>query len=601
MVMARLERGASADGLRTSLDPVLKRSAAEGAQLAPNELPRLEVLPGARGQERVIAQDRSPFLIMAVVVAIVLLVACANIANLLLVRGAVRAREVSLRAAIGASRSRLVRQLLTESVLLALFGTAGGLLVAQSIAAALLPALSSSTVDVFDLRTGWRVFAFAALVAVACSVLFGIAPALRTTNVSVSAGLKEHMRGTAASIRRGRLAGVLVVVQVALSVMLVIVAGLLVHSMRNLRSVHPGFDATNTLLFDLNPTRGGYDEARTRAILSEVQERLTALPGVKSVSFSQFRLIGGSAHVVAGLPLDAPVVAPNSPEAHELTNRYLTWRTTVDDRFFETMGIPMLRGRSFSRADSATTQPVAVINRALAEQLFGETDVIGRRFKVSSRAYNAVVEIIGVCADALYSSLRTNPPPTLYISYRQTGTGAATFAIKTTGDPMNAVPLARDVVRSIDPHLPLTGVRTQEAQMQLALTRERLMATLSTALGIVALGLAGIGLYGMLAYSVSRRVPEIGIRLALGADARAVRWMVIRSALWLTSVGVAIGVTSAAVATRVVQSMLFGLSATDPLTFAGAALVMITVAAAAAYFPARRAARVDPLIALRTE
>jgi predicted permease len=602
LVMARLEPGVSPDALQTALDGVLKRTAAEGAPtLAANELPRLELLPGAQGQNDVRAAGRSPLSIMALVVSMVLLVACANIANLLLVRGTVRTREVALRAAIGASRVRLVRQLLTESVVLASLGSIGGLLVANSVAAALLPALSGSSIDAFDLRTGWRVFAFTAVVAGMCSAFFGVVPALRMTRVGIAAGLQESTRGTSASPRSVSLTGILVVVQVALSVLLVIVGSLLVRSVRNLQSVNTGFDATNTLLFNVNPVRSGYDQPRTRTILEQIQERLSTLPGVRSASFSHTGPISGGEAIGAGLPLDAPAVAPDSLEEHELRDRYRTWRLTVDDRFFETMGIPMLRGRSFSRGDSATAPPVAVINRALATQLFGRIDVVGRQFKFSSRAYTAVVDIVGVCADAKYASLRTESPPTVYVSYRQSPAGAMTFEIKTIRDPMAVVPLARETVRAIDPHLPITSIRTQEAQIQQALMRERLMAALATVLGLVTVLLAGVGLYGMLAYSVSRRVPEIGIRLALGAEPSALRWMVIRGALVLVCVGVAIGVTAARLGTSVVESLLFGLSPTDPVTFLLAAVVMMSIGCTAAYFPARRAARVDPMTALRAE
>jgi predicted permease len=602
LVMARLEPGVSRDALQTALDGVLKRTAAEGSPtLAASELPRLELLPGTQGVNDVRAAGRSPLIVMALVVAMVLLVACANIANLLLVRGTVRTREVALRAAIGASRGRLVRQLLTESVVLAALGCIGGLLIAESVAAALLPALSGSSIDAFDLRTGWRVFAFTAIVAAMCSALFGVVPALRTTRAGIAARLQESRRTTSASPRTVSLTGVLVVVQVALSVLLVIVGSLLVRSVRNLQGVHTGFDATNTLLFNVNPVRSGYDQPRTRALLEQIQEQLSSLPGVRSASFSHTALVSGSEAIGAALPLDAPAVAPDSPEEHELRERHRTWRLTVDDRFFETMGIAMLSGRSFSRGDSATAPPVTVINRALAERLFGRIDVVGRQFKFSSRAYTAVVDVIGVCADAKYGSLRAEPPPTAYVSYRQSPAGAMTFEVKTLGDPMAVVPPARETVRAVDPLLPITNVRTQDAQIQRALMRERLMAALATVLGSVTLLLAGVGLYGMLAYSVSRRVPEIGIRLALGAEPSALRWMVIRSALVLVCAGVAIGVAAARVGTSVVESLLFGLSPTDPATFVLAAAVMMSIAGVAVYLPARRAARVNPMIALRAE
>lgn len=601
LVMARLRPGVSLDAAQALLDQTLKRTAAEAnPSLVANELPRLEVVSGAWGQDDRGGAKES-LLIMGSVVGIVLLVACATVANLLLVRGVSRVREVALRVAIGASRQRIVRQLVIEGLLLALIGSALGLLVADSIAARLLPALSNSSFGSFDIRTDWRVFLFTAVVAATCSVLFALVPSLRTTDVNAASGLQEHMRGTTGGRRGVRLTGGLVIVQVALSVLLVTVAGLLVHSIRNLEHVDPGFDASQTLIFRIDPVRAGYDLPRTRALLEEIQTGLSAIPNVRSVSFSSATLISGGGSSGPAVPIDAPVVTPNSTEDRELQRRYSTMRLSVGDGFFGTLGIPVLRGREFAPGDTGQAQPVAVINRALAQRLFGEADPIGRQFKWGTTKDATVMEVIGVCGDAKYTSIRTNAPPTLYTGYRQTRVAGTTFEVKTQGDPTAVVPQVREVVRGVDPHLPIAGVRTQEDQIRASLQNVRLMATLATLLGGLAALLAGIGLYGILAYSVGRRIPEIGIRMALGAEQWSVRWMVMKSALLLALAGVAIGLVAALAGTRVVQSLLFGLSPTDPLTFVLAALLMLSVALAAAYLPARRASRVDPVVALRAE
>ena len=601
LVMARLRPGVSPDAVQALLDQTLKRTAAEAnPSLVAHELPRLDVLPGAWGQDDR-GGSRESLLIMASVVGVVLLVACATVANLLLVRGVSRVREVALRVAIGASRQRIVRQLVTEGLLLALIGSALGLLVADSIAAGLLPALSNSSFDSFNIRTDWRVFLFTAVVAATCSVLFALVPSLRTTDVNAASGLQEHMRGTTGGRGGVRLTGGLVIVQVALSVLLVTVAGLLVYSIRNLQRVDPGFDASNTLIFRIDPVRAGYDLPRTRALLEEIQAGLSAIPNVRSASFSSATLISGGGSSGPAVPIDTPVVTPNSAEDRELQRQYSTMRLTVGDGFFGTLGIPVLRGREFAPGDTGQAQPVAVINRALAQRLFGEADPIGRQFRWGTTKDATVMDVIGVCGDAKYTSIRTNAPPTLYTGYRQTRVAGTTFEVKTQGDPTTVVPQVREVVRGVDPHLPIAGVRTQEDQINASLQSVRLMATLATVLGGIAVLLAGIGLYGILAYSVSRRIPEIGIRMALGAEQWAVRWMVMKSALLLVLVGVTVGVVAALAGTSVVQSLLFGLSPTDPLTFVLAALLMLSVALAAAYLPARRASRVDPVVALRAE
>jgi predicted permease len=574
--------------------------AASRPALKAAELPRLDLRPGARGQLEGREAMSDPLRTMGVVVAIVLLVACANVANLLLARGRARGREMAVRVAIGAPRARVVRQLLTEGLLLAVIGGVLGLLVSQWIAAALIPALGGWVPASMALPFDWRVGVFTALVAGMCSILFGLVPSLRATDVTLAAGLQDGTRGAVGSRRRVGLSGVLVVVQVALSMLLVTAAGLLVYSVRNLQRVDTGFDASNILLFTMDPSLNGYDDDRGRNLYAASLERLGAIPGVRSASFSSHALISGSGSGgIAALPGVAP--PRPGPEAHAFFETYGTSRLVVDDHFHRTMGIPILSGRSFSPADSAQAPSVAIVNETLARRLFGDINVVGRQFKLGVGPTVPLTEVIGVCADAKYRSIRRPAPPTVYLTYRQRPAEEVTFALKTAGDPVGLVSAVREAIREIDPQMPLAGFRSQQEQILASLRRERLFARLATLLGGVTLLLSGIGLYALLAYAVTRRTQEIGVRMALGAERTSVRWMIVKQSLGLVGLGLILGIPAALAGTTLVESMLFGLTPRDPATIAGATVVMIAVSLAAAYVPARRASRVDPIVALRAE
>ena len=599
--MGRLRAGATAGGVESSLDVILKRTvAAAKPDLAAKDLPRLLVMPGARGQYEDRDRMRDPLRTMAVVVSIVLLVACANVANLLLARGRARVRELSVRAAIGAPRARVVRQLFTEGVLLALCGAGLGVAAAQWVSRALLPALTQSehaTVAALD----WRLLAFASALAGGCAILFALAPALRSTRLTLSLGLQDAARRGAATPGQNRFAGVLVVVQIALSMVLVVTAVLLARSLRNLDRAELGFDPHNVLTFRLDPTLNHYDEARIRTLYAAVLDGLRASPGVRNATFTSHTLLANSSAIGVAATAGEATPPPGSAEAQAFMRGHSVWRQVTGPGFFETMRLPILRGRALGSQDTAGGQRVAVINAILARQLFETDDVVGRRFRLGLRSTSPLYEIVGVAGNARYTSVRDKMPPTAYLAAAQQPAGPATFEVRTAGDAAALTATARDVVRRIDDQLPLVAVRTIEDQLARSLGQERLFARLAMLLGTVTLALSAIGLYGLLAYSVAQRVPEIGLRMALGAERSTVRWMVLKRSLVLAAVGLVGGAAGAMAGTRLVESMLYELPARDPLAVVVAAAVMLGTCALAGYLPARRASRVDPLVALRAE
>jgi predicted permease len=605
VIMGRFHGGrAPADAL-PELDGAFKQIAATAnPELAAADLPRLRLLPGARGQTDARESRSEVLTIMSLVAGVLLLVASANVASLLLVRGTARSREVAMRVAIGASRARVVRQFLTEAMMLSALGGVVGVLISEWIARGLVAALAAGAGDVMELAVNARLLAFAAGLGALSCMLFGLLPALRATRAMSNKQVLTHVDGRSAvgSDRRATLVNGLVLVQVALSVLLASLGGLLSYSVWSLQRVSPGFDPTNVLIFTVYPLRNGYDAPRIRSTYEAAIAGLEALPGVRSATFSASPLLGGGGSTTVAVPLDTPVVAKNTDEFRRLERANVAWRLIVGDRFFETMGIPLLRGRAFTAAEATRASiPGVVVNRTLARKLFKDEAVVGRRFKTGVAADAPVLEIIGVVGDAKYAYLRPDAPPTIYGSYRQHRVTNVTFEVKTAGDPLALASLVTGAMNAVDPNLPLGSMRTQQQQIERSMTRERLMARLAMVLGGLSAVLSAIGLYGLLAYAVTRRVPEIGVRMALGAARRHVLWMFLRHALSVATVGAIIGLGAAYAATGLVQALLFGVSPTDPLILAAAALSNFGVALLAAYLPARRAARIDPVVALRAE
>ena len=596
--MARLRAGVSLEVARGPLDLIVRQTVAAARPEFPAELlPRLRLTSGARGQDGRRDEMRDPLRILTLVVIVVLLVACANVANLLLARGRARAHELAVRAAIGAGRRRMIRQLVTEGALLSALGAIGGLLFAQWLASALLPAIArGSASNALDLAIDTRLLVFTIAVASACTLLSALAPAWRSSRVELAGGLRECGRGAAGRRDRARMASGFVMAQVALCLVLAAMAGLLATSLRNLQRAPLGFDPSNVLLVRIDPTLSGHDEHALHRFYASTLERMRALPGVRSASLQTHALLSGSSWRSQLLP-------PGTPRTDEMgpNEATLVWRQAVDTKFFETFGIARLRGRVFTEADRAGAPRVVVITRTVAERFFPGQDPIGQRFSMSRGDKAPVFEVVGVVGDHRYMSVRREMPPIVYEHYRQREIGAATLALKTAGDPLALAESARRVIAGIDPSVPAFDVRSQEMQGAESIRTERLFALLATLLGSVVLLLAAIGLYGVVAYSVERRTAEIGIRMALGAQRVWVQRMVLRESLVLAMGGVAIGVPAAVAGTRVIETLLYGLEPGDPATLAGSAVLLLAVALAAAYVPARRASRLDPLVALRAE
>ena len=542
---------------------------------------------------------REPIRMLAYIVAVLLLVACANVASLLLARGRARARELALRAAIGASRRRIVRQLLTEGLILGAAACGAGLVLARWISSALLPALTSADNLTVRYTLDWHVMAFTCALGAGASLLFSLLPALRATRSSLEGLLQDGARAAASA--RTRTSGALVIAQVSLSLLLLSVAALLGWSATRLQRVDPGFDTRNLLTFSVNTSLNGYDATRARAVVARGLEALRALPGVVNASAMSHRLVANNASIGVALPAGSPEVDPASREARQIEEKNRTWRLVVDEQFFATFRIPVLRGRAFTGTESTDGALVGVVNEKLARQLFGSPDVVGREFVLGLGGAKPI-RIVGVVRDARYSSLRADPPPTAYLPYQQRpALDSTVFAVRTSGDPMAMAGVVRETIRTVDPTLPLFGLRTQEQQVQRSIAQERLFAGLALMLGGLALMLSAIGLYALLAYTVTRRTAEIGVRMALGARTAHVRWMVLRQSLVLVGAGLLLGLPAAFLSGRYIESLLFGLEPTQPRAVFAATTVMVAVALAAAYVPARRASRIDPLVALRAE
>jgi putative ABC transport system permease protein len=550
-------------------------------------------------QESLVGKVRDPLMILLAAVGLVLLIACANVANLLLVRGSARQREVAIRRALGASRARLVRQLLTESVLLAVAGGVVGLLVAVWGVEALVSLSPTNLSRLGDISLDKTVLAFTLAISFATGLIFGLVPAIQTSNPNLQETLKDAARGAVGSASRNRLRNLLVVSEFALALMLLIAASLLIRSFWQLQNVETGFDSKNVLTAQMwlpqpnLPETGPYFKHAARvALYKQAIDRVAGLPGVVAVGGVNAVPLGGSvsgvSFTVEGQPPDTPVNLARS--------------FTASPGYFEAMGISLLKGRLFTDQDNDQAQRVAVISRSMAEKLFPGGDPIDRRIRLGGRQSQAPwMTVVGVVNDVRAEGLDKEEQPQLYRPLLQASNLNFVLVIRAASNPEALSEAVRAEVQSLDPDLPVFAFRTMDKLVSSAISDRRFAMTLLGVFAALALLLAAVGIYGVMSYSVTQRTHEIGVRMALGASSRDVMRLILGQASALILIGTAIGLAGALAATRFLGFMLFGVTPTDPVTFAAITPLLGVVALVACYFPARRAMKVDPMEALRYE
>jgi predicted permease len=521
-------------------------------------------------------------------VGLVLLICCANIANLLLARGASRVCEIAIRLSLGAGRARLVRQLMCESLLLATLGCVGAVGIAFAAAGLLLRFQAPLPIPVtLDVAIDWRVLGFAALVALGAAAVFGLAPALDATRLTTVSALKEGA-GTLAGASRQRLRNALITAQVAVSLVLLVGAGLFLRTLQHAAAVDPGFDAANVVVASFDLRTQGYTEARGRAFYAELSERVAGLPGVLGVT------------VARGVPLSgdggrrfARIDGYEPRQGEDMEFNF----NVVGPEYFDVMRVPLVRGRGFSAADREGAPEVAVVNESFAARFWPGENPLGKRLAFGA---DESIEVVGIARDGKYQTLMEGPLPYVYRPFSQ-AYDEMTLHVRFTGEPEAVIPLLRTEIRALDSELPIVALATMESEMAFATLPQRIAAALLGACSVLALLLAAVGLYGVVAYAVSRRTREIGIRVALGAGRGAVVRLVLEGSMRLVALGVLIGMVLSFGAGRAVESLLGGVSPADPLALLAAPLVLMVCALVASYVPARRAARIDPMDALRHE
>jgi predicted permease len=599
-VMGRLKAGVAPAQVQANLGTVFQNTAKAGLDsylkgltdaarnTATNrtrtEVPYLIVDSAKHGVYDVNSTDVRSASILTTIVALVLLIVCANVANLLLSRATTRHKELSVRLSVGATRARLVRQLLTESLLLAFIGGALGVLVGYYGKLLLPPPVNQATL------IDWRVIAFVFGVTTLTGIVFGIAPALRATGVNVNEALKQTGRSVTGG--RSALGKSLLVVQVAISLMLLVGSGLFLRTLHNLRHVDIGFNPRNLLLFRITPSLIRFDEKRQIALYNQLLEKIGSVPGVRGVALSNPALLSGSVNSTS-IFVRGRVYPTGQRDLNNGINRLV-----ISTNFFEMMEIPIVLGRGFTPRDNETAPKIVVINEAAAKKYFPNENPVGQRFGSSVETTDQL-EIVGVLRDAKYNSVRDPAPPTMYVPYLQARAGSAVIEVRTAGDPVAVTSGVREAVRQVEPNLPMMDVSTQLEQVERRFAQEKIFAQACTLFGGLALLVASIGLFGLMSYAVARRTNEIGIRMALGAQRADVMRQVLVESMILVTVGVGIGVAGSLGAGRFVSTLLFGLAPTDMLTITAATGLMIAVSALAGFLPARRASRVDPMVALR--
>ena len=585
-LIGRPEAGVSREALRSALGRTW--SILETVQARPaDQRPTLALLSGAQGLNDLRRTYSLPLRWLLAAVTVLLLVACVNLAALLLARAKARQHEIGLRLSLGASRVRIVRQMLTEAALISLFGSLAGLALAYWGRTAVLDLLSRGTRRiVLEAPLDVRLLGFTMGVMAATTLLFGLWPALRAS----AEGRNQHLRTTTPSKSTGRQTAALIAAQTALAVVLVTAGALFVRSLTALHAVDAGFRKERVLLAGIRPAVGGANEVEARSLYRELYTRFTKLAGVRAVTLTLDMPLGGRS-MIAGI--DA--VGGRGPEPHVEQAHF----NIVGPRFLETMGVPVVAGRDFVEADDERATPKAIVGVSLARRLFGAESPVGRQLDADGRRF----EIVGVAADVRYESLRDEPGDTVYFTYSYMTQFAEelTFALKTDGNPLALVDAVRQQVRDVSMRLPLYTVSSLDARYDASISTERMLASIAGFLASLALLLVAVGVYGTLAYAAARRTREMGVRLALGAGRTDIIRLLLSAALVPVTAGILIGLPLALAATRLARGMLFGVTSTDPVTFVTVAALLLLTAAMAAAIPARRAACTDPMVALREE
>ncbi len=587
-MMGRLRPGISMAQAQAALAPRFHQWVATTAKTDGEraKLPALILNGGAEGLGSLRRQYSKPLYVLLMMAGLILAITCANIANLLLARAAARRSEMAVRLSLGAGRFRVVRQLLTESVVLASLGGAVGVLFAIWGVRSLTLLLSNGQEN-FTLHAdlNWNVLGVTAALSLVCGLLFGLAPAMQSTRPDVMPAPK-HGRGGGP---RRRVQHVLVVAQIAMSFLILVAAGLFVQTLNKLHSVQLGYARENVLLFSLDARQAGHRDPEITTFYADLRKRLESIPGVRSATLSHSSIIHAD---VAGKTYRGPmkIGAATVKDASVMV---------TGPRFLSTMQIPILAGREIDDRDQPGSTPVAVISERLARTYFGNESPVGRRITLLEEKRD--LEIVGVSANLRYGGLKEQSPMTVFIAASQFSPDRVTYALRTAGDPLRYVNSVSEIVRKTDGRVPVTHVVTQAAEIDQTISREVTFAKLCTGFAVLALLMACVGLYGMVSYNVTQQVGEIGIRMALGAQRRVVVWMILRGVLLLAAVGLAISVPAALSGTRLVKSFLFETQPNDPGTLALASVVLLSAAIFAGYVPARRASRIDPSAALRNE
>jgi len=604
IAMARLKDGVTLEQARAEANVVYAQLLQEDlAHIeAPSESMKaqflkksLVLMPGGRGTSGLRDQSGTPLLVLMGMVGLVLLIACANVASLLLTRASARQKEIAVRLALGASRLRLVRLHLVESLVLAFAGGLVGLQLAYWVGEALIRALPyQDATRTLSAAPDWRIGLFTLGLAVLTGVGFGLVPAVRASQTDLAPALKSEAAAVVGGTGHFRLRKGLVVAQVALSLLLLIGAGLFTRSLMNLRGLDPGFKAERLFAFSVDPALSGQDFKQRVATLNRIQDELSGEPGVSSAAAAEVALLTDS-----NSSSTVRVDGYESKEGESMNPNF----NYVTPGFFTTLGIPLVAGRDVAESDQLAAPKVAVVNEVFARYFFKDQNPIGRRFGLGRRKEKGYdIEIVGVVCDGKAASMREEPRRFVYVPFMQEpNVGGLTYYVRASVEPVSFGAQLRKAVARVDPTLPITDLKTMQAQIGESLFVERMVALLSAAFGLLATVLAAIGLYGVMSYAVTMRTREIGLRVALGADRRAVLSLVLREVAILAAIGIAIGLPGGFGLGKLIESQLFGLSARDPLTFGVATLALVATAFVAGLIPAVRAARVDPMTALRYE